>query len=189
MQPTCNIAFKEWAAVCVALADGRQTISLRKGGIHEEFQGFRIAAHQGFWFYPTNFHQQAEDLTSDAGRYIERAAAIRPPPGQIGLRLFAELQWVTELTTVESALRLADRHIWSEATVRKRFAYKQPGLYLLGVRVFSLRTPILIRESAKMAGCRSWVTLPEPISTEELEPVLTDSLYWAQAKAIHAALA
>jgi hypothetical protein len=188
MQPTCIIAFKEWAAVCVALADGRQTIILRKGGIHEEFS-VRVAAAQGLWFYPTNFHQQAEDLTSDAGRYIERASAIRPPPGHIGLQLFAELQWVTELTTEEKALRLPDWHILSEATVRKRFAYKQPGLYLLGVRVFALRTPILVPESAQMAGCRSWVTLPEPISTAGLEPVLTHSLYLTQARAILAALA
>ena len=188
MQPTCNIAFKEWAAVCEALASGRQTIILRKGGIREEFK-VRVAAAQGFWLYPTNFHQQAEDLTRDADVFMERAAARMPPLGQVGIRLFAELCWFVELTTEQSALRLANWHIWSEATVRKRFAYRQPGLFLLGVRAFSLRDSIFVPESAQMAGCRSWVTLLNPISTQGLEPVLADSLFLAQAKTIHAALA
>lgn len=189
MQPTCNFAFKEWAAVCEALAAGRQTIILRKGGIHEEIQGFRIAAHRGFWLYPTNFHQLAEDLTSDAGEYINRAATAVPPPGQIRLRLFAELHWLTELTTEQAALRLADLHVWSEATVRRRFAYRHPLLFLLGVRVYSLKEHVLVPESAQLAGCKSWVTLPEPISTEGLQPVVSESEWFAMSKAVHSALA
>ena len=32
---TCSIAFKEWAGVCAALAEGRQSLIVRKGGIAE----------------------------------------------------------------------------------------------------------------------------------------------------------
>jgi hypothetical protein len=42
MPDSCSIAFKEWAAVCEALAAGRQTIILRKGGIQEGREGFRV---------------------------------------------------------------------------------------------------------------------------------------------------
>ena len=35
VQPSNRFAFKEWAAVCAALDSGRQTLILRKGGLHE----------------------------------------------------------------------------------------------------------------------------------------------------------
>ena len=38
---TLNVAFKEWAVVCQALAAGRQSVILRKGGIAEEGGIFR----------------------------------------------------------------------------------------------------------------------------------------------------
>ncbi len=37
-----SIAMKEWAAVCLALAEGRQSLLLRKGGIAEGSGGFRM---------------------------------------------------------------------------------------------------------------------------------------------------
>jgi hypothetical protein len=189
MQPTCNIAFKEWAAVCEALAAGRQTILLRKGGLGDEPHEFRNAAHQGFWLYPTNFHQRVEELRSDAGEFIDRTAASAPPVGQIHVRLYAEILWIDGLTDENAALRLADWHILSEAMVRKRFAYREPGLFLLGVRVFKRGEAVVVTESAEMAGCRSWVRLPEPISKQGLEPVLSMPQLVDMGKAIWAALA
>ena len=55
---TAAIALKEWAAVCEALAAGRQTILLRKGGIAEGPGGFR-PEHSEFWLLPTWFHAAA----------------------------------------------------------------------------------------------------------------------------------
>jgi hypothetical protein len=59
MDPT--IGFKEWQVVCDALADGTQSIILRKGGIHEGRQGFSFA-HDSFFLFPTRFHAQAEHV-------------------------------------------------------------------------------------------------------------------------------
>lgn len=185
---SCKIAFKEWAAVCEALAAGRQTIILRKGGLQDEIESIRRAC-QGFWLYPTNFHQQADVLSSDAGEFIERATATRPPMGQIALRLFAKLSYLNELTTEEMALRLNGLHIWSESTVRQRFAYRYPLLFLLGVRVYSLKEAILIPESPAMAGCKSWVDLPTTVATENIVPVLTDPQFASQLARVHSALA
>ena len=56
-----NIAFKEWAVVCAALASGRQTIILPKGGIDEGREGFRVK-HREFWLLPTRFHQDARAI-------------------------------------------------------------------------------------------------------------------------------
>ncbi len=55
------IAFKEWQVVCDALASGRQTILLRKGGIHEGREGFSFA-HESFFVFPTRFHAQGDQV-------------------------------------------------------------------------------------------------------------------------------
>lgn len=191
---SCQIAFKEWAAVCEALAAGRQTIILRKGGIQEGREGFRVQ-HPQFWLYPTNFHQAADALSPDAADFVERAlAGTKPGSGvsateTISVRLFAEVATVHELATEAQVLRLAGHHIWSEETVRQRFHYKQPGLFLLIVRAFTLPTPVEVMQSDEMAGCKSWVTLPEPLSTAGLSPVLTQAQFSAQAAAIASAVA
>ncbi len=192
MRESCNIAFKEWAAVCEALADGRQTIILRKGGIHEGREGFRVE-HSQFWLYPTNFHQAADSLTPDASGFITRAlAGTKPGPGELPtnlIRLLANVEEVHELQSESAALRLAGQHIWSEATVRQRFAYRQPGLFLLVVRVVGRDSPVLVPETAEMAGCKSWVTLPEPISTNSVDPVLSDAQFAASLRQIRSAVA
>jgi hypothetical protein len=192
MPPDCKIAFKEWAAVCEALAAGRQSIILRKGGIHEGREGFRVE-HSRFWLYPTNFHQAADGLTPDASEFIARAlAGTKPAPGELptnSICLFAEVADVHELRSEPAALRLDGHHIWSEATIRQRFAYRQPGLFLLVVRVFALAVPVQVRESPEMAGCKSWVILPAAIAMDGLTPVLDDAEFAGRAQQIRSAVA
>ena len=49
-------ALKEWAVVCRALEEGRQTVLLRKGGILEFREGFEVK-HDRFMLFPTYEHQ------------------------------------------------------------------------------------------------------------------------------------
>ena len=64
-----RIAFKEWASVCDALLEGRQTIILRKGGISEgTAPGVFVPEHSEFWLYPTWVHQAEQGVRSDAAR-------------------------------------------------------------------------------------------------------------------------
>jgi hypothetical protein len=181
----CAIAFKEWAVVCAALAAGRQTIILRKGGIHERRDGFRVQ-HQNFWLLPTNFHQQSEHLTDGAADLLAQVQREKPPGGQFHLRQFACVQQVIELGTEAQALALHGLHVWSEQTVRDRFHYRQPGLFLLIVRTYQQTTPQVVEEQPSMAGCKTWVDLPKPISTKGLSPVLSDEDFeqrWKEAVA------
>src|SRR5262245_15207714 len=96
MLQTNSIAFKEWAAVCEALAEGRQIVIARKGGIHEGRAGFRIE-HREFWLFPTYVHQQAAGLTGDALALMERALAERPPEGTIRLGPYCIVEEVIEI--------------------------------------------------------------------------------------------
>ena len=60
---SCRIAFKEWASVCDALLEGRQTIILRKGGISEgTAPGLFVPEHSEFWLYPTWVHQAEQGV-------------------------------------------------------------------------------------------------------------------------------
>jgi hypothetical protein len=184
----CDVAFKEWAAVCAALTAGRQTIILRKGGIHEG-RGVFAPEHAAFWLYPTNFHQAAESLSSDASEFVSRAKSAQCEPGTVPLQHLAVVEHVRELSSEEAALRLAGHHNWSDATVAQRFCYRRPGLYLLVVRVCSSERVTLVQESAEMAGCKSWVKLPHPLPTRGLTPVLSDDQFTAASRRIDAALA
>ena len=63
----CAIAFKEWSEICQVLADGHQTLIVRKGGIREGPGGFS-PDHPAFWLYPTYVHQaQARTARPRAG--------------------------------------------------------------------------------------------------------------------------
>ena len=64
LSENCQVALKEWAVTVRALAEGRQTLLLRKGGIHEESQDFRVI-HPEFLLYPTYEHQREELLREE----------------------------------------------------------------------------------------------------------------------------
>jgi hypothetical protein len=180
----CSVAFKEWAAVCEALAMGRQMIILRKGGIHEGREGFRVQ-HAAFWLYPTNFHQHAEQLAADALPLLEKVKSQPPPPGIVPIRWLAQVEQVIHLEREEQALALERLHVWSPETVKQRFHYRTPGLHLLVVRVFQSAQLHQITEDPEMAGCKSWVNLPQALPTDDLSPVLTGEQFTAARRALN----
>jgi hypothetical protein len=184
---TCDLAFKEWAAVCAALAAGRQTIILRKGGIHEGPGGFQ-PRFPAFWLYPTNFHQGAVALTPDAADCIQMAQAEQPPASTIRLHHLAVVKEVIELNQETTALALAGLHIWSQDTVRQRFHYRRPGQFVLLVRVYRALRPHAIAESPEFAGCKTWVQLPGALALESPQPVLTTESFAEAAAAVHRAV-
>jgi hypothetical protein len=168
-----KLAFKEWAVVCRALAEGRQALILRKGGIAETGGEFQME-HSRFWLYPTYVHQQREGIKPEALPLLEQAEAERPAAGMIRLTHFAEVPGVYQVHDLVPALLLAHLHIWSDETVRKRFAYRHPGLYVLPVRVYRAAHAVEVHETPKYAGCRSWVELDEALPTAGAVPVLGD---------------
>lgn len=169
-------AFKEWAVVCRALAEGRQAIILRKGGIAETAGEFQ-PEHQRFWLYPTYVHQQRDGIKPEALPLLEQVEADRPPHGIIRLTHFAEVPGTYQVHDLVPVLLLNHLHIWSEETVRKRFAYRHPGLYVLPVRVYRAAQAIDVIETPHYAGCRSWVELEQDLPTEGAMPVLDDDSF------------
>jgi hypothetical protein len=188
MSDDCGIAFKEWAVICDALATGRQTLILRKGGIHEGHAGFRVA-HRTFWLFPTYLHQDdRHKLAEEAWSALDKTLIERPREKIVALQLLAEVTDVIELADPNQASRLNGLHWWSDQTLTERFNYKTPGLFLLLVRVSKLTQAHEIANSPHFAGCRSWVELTTPLTTSRLVPVLNDVEFAARRSAIRAAV-
>ena len=171
-------AFKEWAVVCAALEEGRQAVVLRKGGVSERSGEFEIE-HTRFWLYPTYLHQHRDGVTADALPLLERAESERPPPGVVRLSHYAEATGAYHLHNLSAALLLGGMHCLSAATVKSRFEYRRPGLFVLPVRVWKAAAAVDLPETEYYAGCRSWVELERELPTDGAAPVLSDEAYRA----------
>ncbi len=178
MKATVNspIGFKEWQVVCDALASGRQSLLLRKGGIHEGREGFSFA-HESFFLFPTRFHALSHQ--------VREGTVTTLPEWQVGddIRVthHAAALWAITLTDWTQVAALAPYHIYSEATVRDRFDWQGKGMtsgsiHVAMVRVQELATPWTFPYDASFGGCRSWIQLPVPPSAwaESATPVISD---------------
>jgi hypothetical protein len=169
-------AFKEWAVICEALAEGRQALILRKGGIAEPTGEFQLE-HTRFWLFPTYVHQQRAGIKPEAIPLLERAEAHRPPTGALQISHFAHVTGVYQLHDMVGALSIRHLHLWSDETVQARFAYRWPGLYVLPVRVYQARQVAELPDAASYAGCRTWVELERELPTDGATPVLPEAAY------------
>lgn len=174
LMPVNRFALKEWAVVCAALAAGRQTVLLRKGGIEEGPEGFR-PEHDQFWLMPTRFHQSADELTAGSAVLLQEVEAAQPAEGTVRLDLYACIAGVLHVESEAELSVLDGLHVLSPETVRERFQYRVPGLWVLPVRVYRRSEPFELSESPHFAGCRSWVDLRNKLPTIGLEPVLDDA--------------
>jgi hypothetical protein len=165
--------FKEWAAICEALAQGKQALILRKGGIAEPSGAFEIE-HTRFWLFPTYLHQDKNGLQEEAWPLLERAEAQRPKAGIVPLSHFAEVTGIYRILDLPLALVLQHLHLWSKETVARRFAYRVPGLLVLVVRVWRVPQVIELPDTEYYQGCRSWVELERELPTEGARPVLSE---------------
>lgn len=174
------IAFKEWEVVCDALASGRQTVLLRKGGIHEARQGFSFA-HESFFLFPTRFHTTADQVR-------EGTVEVMPEwrtGDLIRITHHAQAAWAVTLTDGAEVAALQPHHIYSQQTVKDRFDWEGKGMasgsiHVALVRIRRLATAWEIPYEPKYGGCRSWVTnLPEPPADwwESATPVLDDAAF------------
>lgn len=184
-----SIAFKEWAAVCRALGDGTQTVILRKGGIAESGGSF-APEHPRFWLYPTFFHEnQDSGLKPEFQSLIAAAEAARPAEGRLRLSHVCEVAAVERVADLDALLALDRFHVWTADTVRKRFFYRDPGLFVLVVRVSAVATPAELAEGPTYAGCKTWVDLDAGAEDHPAAAVLPDEEFARLLEEIQGTLA
>lgn len=154
-------AFKEWAAICRALAAGRQDVILRKGGIVERGGAFR-PEHDSFLLLPTFLHQSAESLVPGARDLLAGIDADRPPEGTVVLTHAATVRAVHRIGERGALDAFRSRHVWAESVVDERFHRWRDELHVLEVVVRPLAAPLTLEWREAYGGCRSWVDLDLP---------------------------
>ncbi|OBK71396.1 DUF1802 family protein [Mycobacterium sp. 1274761.0] len=151
-------ALKEWSAAVHAMLDGRQTVLLRKGGIHEK--RFTLDSPQ-FLFFPTVAHSHAQRVRPEH-RDLLAPAAADSTASEIVLRAGAKVVAAVEVHRPEGLEDLAPLHIWTAESVRADRLDFRPKcrLTVLVVQASSLAEPLRLQRTPEYAGCTSWVQLP-----------------------------
>jgi hypothetical protein len=158
-----TLALKEWGAAVHALLDGRQTILLRKGGIHEK--SFQVAMSEGsdrFVLFPTVAHSHAERVRPEHQELLAQGAADVGDDGTFTVRAGIELVDVVAVARSEGLPDIADLHIWTPESIRTdRLEFRpRQALQVLIVRAVRLPRPIVLPRLDAYGGCKSWVDLP-----------------------------
>ena len=114
-----QIAFKEWAVTVNALAQGRQVLLMRKGGIHEVTKDFRVA-HPEFLLYPTYEHQNADLLKASSQSLFEETLTNSIPTDTITFSIWAQLTETIKVVELEKVQELSNHHIWTNQYTESR---------------------------------------------------------------------
>lgn len=186
-----TLALKEWSAVAHALLDGRQTVLLRKGGIHEK--AFAVGDADGhFVLFPTVAHSHAERVRPEHADLLARGEAdVDETTGAFVVRCGMTLVDVVEVERPAGLQEIADLHIWTAESVkadRLDFRPRHP-LQALIVRAVVLPQPRRLVRAAQDAGCRSWIDLPLEWDPAAGHQVHTEQRLAADAQRVRAAVA
>jgi hypothetical protein len=181
-------ALKEWAVTVHALAEGQQILLLRKGGIREEGREFRVE-ERAFLLYPTYEHQRADLLQPPYRAALDAVLADQPAAGTVRIGHWAEVTDTVETLDAATVAALAPQYIWTTnyAEERLRWRPKKP-LAIMLLRVYRLAAPQTVPVLPTYSGCKSWLTLEQPLSLEGMQPVLDDATYAARRAAVLDAL-
>ncbi len=164
-------ALKEWSAAVHALLDGRQTVLLRKGGIHEK--RFEVAASR-FLLFPTVAHSHGERVRPEHRELIARSAADSTD-GEVVVRAGARVVAAIQVERPECLEDIAPLHIWTAESVQADRLDFRPKhrLTVLVVSAAPLREPIRLARTPDYRGCASWVQLP--VRAQWSDPVHDDA--------------
>lgn len=161
-----TVALKEWSAVVHALLDGRQTVLLRKGGIHEK--RFEVDA-QEFLLFPTVAHSHAQRVRPEHRDLLDPASADSTDTA-LTLRAAAKVVAAVAVTEPERLGEIEDLHIWTAESVRADRLDFRPKHRLTALVVAARPVgPVRLPRRPEYAGCKSWIELP--VTAEPTAPV------------------
>ena len=174
-----SAALKEWAVAVRALREGRQVILLRKGGIHDAGGEFSVEARDVLLF-PTYLHEEEQAGTLQPCYEAWRAEEERRRPAGEDVRIEAAAR-ITDILPVDrpdALFTLGSQHIYSPEFLRFRIENDpHRPLYCLFLRAYDLPSPVTIPMEMDYYGCKSWVTLAEPVSAAGAAPAMSDAAY------------
>jgi hypothetical protein len=185
---SCDMALKEWAVAIRALAQGKQVMILRKGGIHREDREFRVV-HPEFLLFPTYEHQKAELLKEEWHSAVMDTHKDNDVPGLVTLGYWCRVTDKFEVRDESALDGLSPYHIWADEYARKRLHWrpKQPLTVAL-LRVYELQQHQALPVLDEYIGCKSWVDLGQDMPLGYMNPVISDEAFEEQASLIRRSL-
>nr|WP_221218510.1 MULTISPECIES: DUF1802 family protein [unclassified Mycolicibacterium] len=140
------------------MLDGRQTVLLRKGGIHEK--RFAVAA-EDFLLFPTVAHSHAERVRPEH-RDLLAGSASDSTDDHLVIRAAAKVVAAVAVSNADGLADIEDLHIWTADSVRADRLDFRPRHHLtvLVVQAAPLVEPIRLSREPQYGGCTSWVQLP-----------------------------
>ena len=168
-----------------AMLDGRQTVLLRKGGIHEK--RFDLAAAR----VPVLPDRRAQPRRAGAPRAPRpaRRRGADSTDDELVIRAGAKVVAAVEVNRPEGLDEIEDPHIWTAESVRADRLDFRPKhrLTVLVVQASPLAEPVRLPRDPEYAGCTSWVDLP--VEPSWGEPVHDDATLAAIAERVRASVA
>lgn len=181
-------ALKEWAVVCRALEEGRQSVLLRKGGIIEETRDFALIEKR-FLLFPTYEHQDEASVQEPYRSWFRETLAERPRSDVVRISSWAEVTDLFLTHDLDALLALSDLYAWSEDYIRMRMAYKpRKPMNVVVVRAWKLPAPVDVPVLEHFAGCKSWVPLHEMVPVDGSTPALDDGAHHARVESLDGAI-
>jgi hypothetical protein len=179
LPPALSAALKEWAVAIRALREGRQILLLRKGGIREEGGEFEVQTRDVLLF-PTYEHQmeQAGMLQPCYTAWLQEEQRRKPAEERVRIDTWARITDILVVRNFEALYTLKSQHIYDDSLLRFRTENEpQKPLYALFLRAYELPAPVTVPMEMDYYGCKSWISLTEPVTTGSARPVLSDHTY------------
>jgi hypothetical protein len=169
---TLRHTLKEWAVAVKALERGETALVVRKGGIREK--AFAVAERR-FLLLPGYEHQRPELLKPEYRQLMEEIPDLTDD-GPLRFTSFAEVKGAYEISEPESLEAIDPYHMWTPEYAESRFRWRpKKPLTVLVLRAYLLPEQVELPYSEAYAGCKSWIELEKPVSTEGSRPALDDA--------------
>lgn len=188
-QPSKPIALKEWAVNIESLAQGKQIILMRKGGIHEETKEFQLQG-ETFYLFPTYLHQKKELLKDDYKPFLEQVTETWDKNSdEIVINYMAKVVEDIEILNEEKLESLFPHHIWTNNFAETKLHWKKDKpIHVLVTRIYQLSEPVVIKNIEEYNGCKSWVSLQGEIPNLKVEPMINDEKFDEKLQKLYEAL-
>jgi len=168
---TLRHTLKEWAVAVRALERGETALVVRKGGIREK--AFAVADRR-FLLLPGYEHQRPELLKPEYRQLMQEIPDLTDD-GPLRFTSFAEVRGAYEISEPESLEAIDPYHMWTPEYAESRFRWRpKKPLTVLVLRTYLLPERVQLPFSEAYAGCKSWIELVDPVSTEGSRPALSD---------------
>jgi hypothetical protein len=174
-------ALKDWAVTVRALERGDTAVLVRKGGIREK--SFAVPRAR-FLIFPGYEHQRF-DLLKQENRDLLSEVPDRKDDDPVLFTSFAEVYGAFEISSPESLAAIDEHHIWTPEYAESRLKWRpKKPLTVLVLRSYVLPEPVELPYRESYGGCKSWIELEEPVSTEGARPAVGDGEFERMVAAV-----